>query len=62
MSVDFDDRQRPPELTKVGWRRVVREVAALEDAAATGNTWGPTTDAAIIARLVIDALRKDVKP
>jgi hypothetical protein len=45
--------------TKKGWARYLKEVAALEDAAADGNTWGPETDAAILARLVIDGLRKD---
>lgn len=47
--------------TKAGWRRYVREVAALEEAAADGNTWGPETDAAILAWLVIDGLRKDYR-
>lgn len=47
--------------TKRGWRRYVNEVAALEDAAADGNTWGPEEDAAILARLVIAGLRKRPK-
>ncbi len=50
------------EMTKAGWTRFVREVAALEDAAADGNTWGPEQDAAILASLAFAGRRKAPKP
>lgn len=52
-------RKQHPYMTKKGWTRLVKEVSALEDAAADGNTWGPEMDAHILADLVVVGLRKD---
>ena len=38
-------------------KRFTRAVAALEDAAADGNTWGPDTDARILANTLLDGAR-----
>ena len=38
-------------------KRFTRAVAALEDAAADGNTWGPDDDARIVANTLLDGAR-----
>ena len=43
-------------ITSNGRRKLIRAVEKLEDCAAEGNTWGPETDADILAGIVLDNL------